>query len=100
MIAGGGHGSISVIANALPAHFSQLVRAALKGDQATARRLHFDLLDVHPLLYAEGNPVGIKAAVSILGLCENNLRLPLVPLSEPLRARLREVLDRVPAAAE
>ncbi|NJC28422.1 4-hydroxy-tetrahydrodipicolinate synthase [Neolewinella antarctica] len=96
VIAMGGHGGISVIANALPKQFSGMVRAALAGDFPTARQLNFDLLDVHPLLYAEGNPVGIKAAVSMLGLCGNYLRVPLVPLSEPLREKLRKQLSLVP----
>lgn len=96
MIAMGGHGGISVIANALPAHFSQMVKSALNNDFATARRFNYDLLDIHPLLYVEGNPVGIKAAVSMLGLCENHLRVPLVPLTEPRRERLRKLMSLVP----
>lgn len=92
----GGHGGISVIANALPAHFSDMVRAALAGDFVEARRLNFEMFDIHPLLYREGNPVGIKAAVSMLGLCENHLRTPLVPLSEAVQTRLRHALGRVP----
>ncbi|OAV43929.1 4-hydroxy-tetrahydrodipicolinate synthase [Lewinella sp. 4G2] len=96
VIAMGGHGGISVIANAMPVQFSKMINAALAGDLKTARQLNFDLLDVHPLLYAEGNPVGIKAAVSMLGLCGNHLRVPLVPLSEPLRETLRKRMSTVP----
>lgn len=96
MIAVGGHGAISVIANALPNHFSRMVRAALEDRSSEAQRLNFDLLDLHPLLYVEGNPVGIKAAVSMLGLCGNHLRVPLVPLSEPYREQLRKLLSQVP----
>ncbi len=96
IIAMGGHGGISVIANALPAHFSGMVNAALASDFPRARKLNFDMLEVHPLLYVEGNPVGIKAAVSMLGLCRNYLRVPLVPLSEPKRERLRKLLSQVP----
>lgn len=96
IIAMGGHGGISVIANALPAHFSGMVNAALASDFPRARKLNFDMLEVHPLLYIEGNPVGIKAAVSMLGLCRNYLRVPLVPLSEPHRERLRKLLSQVP----
>lgn len=96
MIAMGGHGGISVIANALPSHFSRMVNAALASDFPAARQLNFDMLDIHPLLYAEGNPVGIKAAVSMLGFCRNYLRVPLVPLSEPRREKLRKLLSRVP----
>ena len=96
MIAVGAHGGISVIANALPAQFSRMIRAALDNDVAEARQLNFDLLDVHPLLYVEGNPIGIKAACALLGLCDNYLRVPLVPLSVANEDRLREVLARVP----
>ncbi len=96
IIAMGGHGSISVIANALPRHFSDMIRAAMAADLPRAQQLNFDLLDVHPLLYVEGNPVGIKAAVSMLGLCGNHLRVPLVPLSEPYREELRKRLSTVP----
>lgn len=82
MIACGGDGVISVIANSHPAEFSEMVRAGLKGDFAKARQLNDLLHDIHPLLYCEGNPVGIKAAMNILGLCQNELRLPLVPMGK------------------
>jgi 4-hydroxy-tetrahydrodipicolinate synthase len=82
MIACGGDGVISVIANSHPEEFSTMVRAALSNDYATARYYNDLLHDIHPLLYCEGNPVGIKAAMAIKGLCQNELRLPLVPLSK------------------
>ena len=82
MIGCGGDGVISVIANSHPKEWSDMTRAALRGDYATARRLNDLLHDVHPHLYVEGNPVGIKAACHALGLCENALRLPLVPMSK------------------
>ena len=59
-----------------------MVRAALKNDFAQARVLNNLLHDIHPLLYCEGNPVGIKAAMNIIGLCENYLRLPLTPMGK------------------
>jgi 4-hydroxy-tetrahydrodipicolinate synthase len=74
MVACGGDGVISVIANSHPTEFSGMIQAALNNDFSTARFYNDMLHDVHPLLYAEGNPV------SILGLCENELRLPLVPM--------------------
>ncbi len=80
MVACGGDGVISVIANSHPVEFSNMIQAGFAGDFAKARFLNDKLHDVHPLLYAEGNPVGIKAAMSILGLCANELRLPLVPM--------------------
>jgi 4-hydroxy-tetrahydrodipicolinate synthase len=79
MIACGGDGVISVIANSHPKEFSSMVTAGLKNHFAIARHYNDMLHDVHPYLYVEGNPVGIKAAMNILGLCENELRLPLVP---------------------
>ncbi|NND08258.1 MAG: 4-hydroxy-tetrahydrodipicolinate synthase [Saprospiraceae bacterium] len=81
LLASGGDGVISVIANAYPGPFSKMVKAGLAGDFTTARNIHLQLLDIHPLLYAEGNPAGIKGAMEILGKCTREVRLPLVPLS-------------------
>lgn len=82
LIASGGDGVISVIANAFPTQFSDMVRAALQNDFDTARRLNAELLDIHPWLYCDGNPPGIKAAMSVLELCNNELRIPLTPVSD------------------
>ncbi|MCP3931462.1 MAG: 4-hydroxy-tetrahydrodipicolinate synthase [Bacteroidetes bacterium] len=81
-IASGGDGVISVIANVYPKEFSGMVTAALAGDFQTARMLNELLLDVHPCLYVEGNPVGVKAAMEIKGFCSREVRLPLAPLSD------------------
>lgn len=96
MIGAGADGVISVIANVFPAHFSQMVRSALEGDFVNARRLNFELLDVHPWLYIENNPVGIKAAMEIAGLCGKEVRIPLVPLSDPNYLNLKAAMDKVP----
>lgn len=96
MIAAGGDGAISVIANVFPAHFSAMVRAALQGDYATAQRLNFELLDVHPWLYIENNPIGIKAAMEIAGFCSKEVRIPLVPLSDANYVNLKAAMDLVP----
>lgn len=98
IIACGGQGIISVIANALPEQFSTMVRAALSGDFETARRIHLDLHDIHPLLYVDGNPAGVKAVMSMMGLCENEVRLPLVPVQEVTYERLKVELDKMYAA--
>ena len=87
---------ISVIANVFPAQFSKMVRSALAGDFETARRLNFDLLDVHPWLYIENNPVGIKAAMEISGLSSKEVRIPLVPLSDANYLNLKAAMDKVP----
>jgi 4-hydroxy-tetrahydrodipicolinate synthase len=80
-IAIGGKGVISVIANAFPKAFSTMVNAALSKNLDAAVTINSALLDIHPLLYKEGNPPGIKAALNILGLCENELRIPLTEVS-------------------
>lgn len=95
IIASGGDGVISVIANAFPAQFSDMTRAALNGDFDTARRLNAELLDVHPWLYCDGNPSGIKAAMSILGFCNNELRIPLTPVSESTYTSLKREIEKV-----
>jgi 4-hydroxy-tetrahydrodipicolinate synthase len=99
IIACGGDGVISVIANALPEQFSGMVRAALSGDFDTARRLHLDLHDIHPLLYVDGNPAGIKAVLKIMGLCSSEIRLPLVPVRESTYDRLKVELEKLYATA-
>lgn len=97
MVACGGDGVISVIANSHPTEWSGMVNAAFKGDYVTARRYNDMLHDVHPMLYAEGNPVGIKAAMNILGICKNELRLPLVPMSngnyEKLKVEMNKAME-------
>ncbi len=97
MIACGGDGAISVIANVYPRHFSEMVRHARRGDFAAAARLNNAMLDVHPWLYVEGNPVGIKAAMEIQGLCSREVRIPLVPLSDLAYAQLRAEMAKVEA---
>ncbi|MEO1257366.1 MAG: 4-hydroxy-tetrahydrodipicolinate synthase [Bacteroidota bacterium] len=95
MIACGADGVISVIANAFPAQFSGMTRAALAGDFDKARQLQYELFDLHPWLYADGNPAGIKAALEILGYCRKELRLPLVPVSESTYANLKKEVEKI-----
>ncbi len=95
MIACGGDGVISVIANAYPEHWSEMTRAALNQDMEKAARLNLDLLDIHPWLYIEGNPVGVKAAMEIKGVCGMEVRTPLVPLSEKSYAALKNEMSLV-----
>ena len=91
----GATGVISVIANAFPFEFSEMVAAANEGDYGVARHFHELLLDIHPHLYLEGNPCGIKAAMHILGICENEVRLPLVPVSKETYQQLEEEIGNV-----
>ncbi len=92
IIAMGGAGVISVVGNALPAEFSTLVNAALKGDLDTARREHLRLIDVIDLLFVEGNPGGIKEVLRILGVCGSTMRLPLVNVSETTARKIYQAL--------
>ena len=97
MIAVGGHGGISVIANALPKQFSSLVKFALADDYKSSREMNNLIYDLHKWLYIEGNPVGIKTAMEILGFGTNEVRLPLSPISSEnykyLERALRKILE-------
>ena len=91
-IACGMDGVISVAANCFPKDFSAMVSAALQDDYRTARALNNVLLKGYDLLFAENNPAGVKAVLSELGVIQNYLRLPLVPLSESLHQQLKDYL--------
>ncbi len=78
LIALGAVGVISVIANALPAEFSRMVRLALKGEYPQALRIHHKFTELFKLLFVDGNPAGVKAMLHSMGMIENQLRLPLV----------------------
>lgn len=88
LIAAGADGVISVVANSFPKHFSGMVKAAMEGDYALARKLHYDLLPITKLFFTEGNPGGVKAALKQMGWMEEYMRLPLVPISDNLRSAI------------
>lgn len=88
ILALGGDGVISVVANAFPAQFSEMVRLGLKGDFAKARAIHYQLTGIIETLFADGNPSGIKAALAILGFIQNNLRLPVVKVNQMVYKQL------------
>jgi len=90
MIATGGDGVISVIANACPGYFSRMTRFCRKGNLQDARDCNFKTYDLHKWLYIEGNPVGIKSAMEVLGFCENHVRLPLHTMSKQNYQSLKE----------
>ncbi len=94
LISNGGHGVISVIANAFPKQFSGMVTAILEKDVKTAKNLNLQLLDIHQWLYIDGNPSGIKGAMEILGLCSKEVRLPLVPIQERNFRKLKLEIDK------
>lgn len=90
MIAAGGDGVISVIANACPGYFSRMTRYCRSGQLEKARDCNFKTYDLHQWLYIEGNPVGIKSAMEVLGFCTNHVRLPLHTMSKANYESLKE----------
>ena len=84
----GGQGNVSVTANLAPKAMSQMCRAAVNGDLATARAIQMKLLPLHKHLFCEANPIPVKWAMSRLGLCGPAIRLPLTPFSPSLHGAL------------
>ncbi len=93
-IACGMDGVISVAANAFPKQFSDMVRAALNSDMATAKKLNDPLLKAYDLMFAENNPSGVKAFMYEQGLIQNEVRLPVVPLSSRLHDAVKKYLGK------
>ncbi|WOK09077.1 4-hydroxy-tetrahydrodipicolinate synthase [Imperialibacter roseus] len=91
----GGSGVISVIANAFPAEFSGMVRHSLAGDAAKASDVLHKLYEVIQLTTEEGNPTGIKAIVSALGIGNDRVRMPLVSASSTLKARIKSAIGSI-----
>ena len=92
MIASGGDGVISVIANAFPKGFSDMVNAALKTEMEDAKSLHYKYFEMIHYLFVEGNPAGVKAALKELGITGNTVRLPLVNVSEKTNNKIKELM--------
>ncbi len=92
LIAAGMDGVISVAANCFPKDFSEMVRLSLQYEFDSAKGLHYKLLEGFDLLFAENNPAGVKAFLAELGIIQNYLRLPLVPLSEGVHKKIKDYL--------
>lgn len=97
MLAAGADGVISVVSNATPKKMAQLCDAGLRGDMATAKKLHFELLPWMRAAFIESNPIPVKAAMALLGKMENRLRLPLVPLDDKHNDAVRSSLEHAGA---
>lgn len=93
LIAMGASGAISAVSNVIPKEMAELTNAALAGNWDDARRLHYRVLPLIRACFLESNPIPIKAAVSMLGLCENSVRLPLRAISDGARAELVSVMN-------
>jgi 4-hydroxy-tetrahydrodipicolinate synthase len=90
LMALGAQGVISVAANAYTKPFSRMMRAMKEGRTEEALHLHYAMLRMNQLIFADGNPAGIKCLMSIMGLCENVLRLPLVSVNEKVETDIIE----------
>ncbi|MDP4267510.1 MAG: 4-hydroxy-tetrahydrodipicolinate synthase [Bacteroidota bacterium] len=95
LIAAGAQGVISVVANAYPFEFSEMVRLSLKGDFERARAIHYKLIEFMDALFADGSPAGIKAALEIMKVCDANLRLPLLTVNKPTYNLLTDLIGEI-----
>ncbi|TNJ43102.1 4-hydroxy-tetrahydrodipicolinate synthase [Tamlana fucoidanivorans] len=93
VVLAGGAGVISVIGQAFPKEFSQMIKLGLQGDAKEAFKLHFKLMDVIGYIFAENNPAGIKAVLETLGLCADRVRLPLVSASQALKENIKSFVE-------
>jgi 4-hydroxy-tetrahydrodipicolinate synthase len=88
-------GVISVIGNAFPKAYSDMVRAGLTGNFDEARKLHFALYESMKAIFMDGSPGGIKVMLNELGLCENTVRMPLAPVNKELESKLRKLVQSI-----
>jgi len=95
LISTGVSGVISVVANALPKEFSTMVNLALENKIDKAQKIHYKILEFIDTLFIESNPAGVKAALKILNIVENNLKLPLTPVSEKTYQKLENLLSKI-----
>ncbi len=91
----GAVGVISVIGNAFPYEFSRMVRLALNGQYEAAREIHHRFTELITLLFVDGNPAGVKSILSVMGMIDNKLRLPLVPTTITTFEKIRTVLNQL-----
>lgn len=94
-VASGAAGSISVIGNALPKEVSRMIRLEFRGEYEPARKIHHRFTELYSLLFVDGNPAGVKALLSEMGMIENYLRLPLVPTRITTREKMAAILKEL-----
>jgi len=92
IIASGGDGVISVAAHVFPKDFSEMINSALSGNLSKARDLHYKQIIIMQQIFADGNPAGVKAAISMQGRCKNILRLPLVSVNSNLENEINQTI--------
>jgi len=92
ILAAGGKGMISVTANIVPKKMADMWDAFHRGEITRARDIHYEIFDLHQILFIETNPIPVKTALAMMGRCTEEMRLPLCPMSEGNREKLRQVL--------
>jgi len=92
LMALGGRGVVSTVANIVPKEMSELTEACLKGDLEKGRKLQFKLIPLIRAVFIETNPIPVKTALSLMGKCKGDLRLPLTPMSEGNLKKLRQAM--------
>ncbi|MGJ8593693.1 MAG: 4-hydroxy-tetrahydrodipicolinate synthase [Aquaticitalea sp.] len=95
VVLAGGAGVISVIGQAFPKQFSKMIKLGLDGNAKEAYPIHFDLMDATSAIFEENNPAGIKGVLQALKLCEDTVRLPLVPASDELKAKIMTIVKKL-----
>ena len=94
VVLAGGSGVISVIGQAFPKEFSKMIRLGLEGKPKEAYALHFRLMEAIGLIFSENNPSGIKAVLEAKGLCQDTVRLPLVPATKVLKQKIQNFIEQ------
>ena len=97
LISLGAQGVVSVTSNAMPREFSRMVQFALEGHFEEARAVHYELFDLMKVNFIESNPGPIKAALAMMGIVQEYYRLPLVPVKQESRKKIKEVLEHLDA---
>ena len=92
VVLAGGAGVISVIGQAVPKHFCKMIQLGLQGKAKEAYDIHFKLMDITGYIFEENNPAGVKAVLEALGISRDLVRLPLVPASDGLKAKIKKSL--------
>ncbi|MFZ4740971.1 MAG: 4-hydroxy-tetrahydrodipicolinate synthase [Bacteroidales bacterium] len=95
LITAGADGVISVVANAFPKEFSEMVQMALSANCRKAKELHYKLFEFTNAIFEDGSPAGIKAALEALDICQNNLRLPLVKVNKQTNTTIQNLVKEI-----
>ena len=92
VVLAGGSGVISVLGQAFPKNFAKMIQLGLEGNAKESYKMHFKLMELTSLIFAENNPAGIKAVMQALNLCQDTVRLPLVKASDALKEKINRAI--------